>query len=214
MRDLTHAHRVATSSNGFAIEGHAPISLQPAKFSPQTAQGPLGQIAAFLEQALLTSKSYPRRLGEQKSLVLAAAIPAAAAEVSRDSYREAVEPVCKVNTEANERIFAGVRAEVKSGKLKPASVQFEKAARALRGTLGQLKPLPRPPADVQRLAHWFAEIEKEISLFKATAAKLRGGNKSAAEKMVVRLTSQAERANAVVVPFQFRYCRLEPSRFT
>jgi hypothetical protein len=140
--------------------------------------------------------------------------PLLAAEVSRDSYREAVEPVCKVNTEANERIFAGVRAEVKKGKLKPASVQFEKAARALRETLGQLKPVPRPPADVQRLAHWFAEIEKEVSLFKATAAKLRTGDKSAAEKMVVRLTSQAERANAVVVPFQFRYCRLEPSRFT
>jgi hypothetical protein len=148
------------------------------------------------------------------ALVLAVAIPAAAAEVTRDTYREEAEPVCKVNTEANERIFAGVRAEVKQGKLKAASRKFEKAAKALRGTIAQLKPLPRPSADVERLGHWFTEVEKEVSLFKATAAKLRAGNKLAAEKMVVRLTSQAERANAVVVPFQFHYCRLEPSRFT
>lgn len=139
---------------------------------------------------------------------------ASADEVSRDSYREAAEPICKVNTEANERIFAGVRGEVKHGKLKAAAQQFEKAAKALQGALGELRPLPRPSADVERLAKWFREIEKEVSLFKATAAKLRAGQKRGAERMVVRLTHQAEIANAVVVPFEFHYCHLEPSRFT
>ncbi|MGN6257551.1 MAG: hypothetical protein ACTHN3_07355 [Solirubrobacterales bacterium] len=146
--------------------------------------------------------------------LLAAGVPAQAAEVTRESYREEAEPVCKVNTEANGRIFAGVRAEVREGRLKPAARAFVRAAKALQGTVAQLKVLPRPPADVQRLAKWFREVEVEVSLFKDTAARLRAGKKSAAERMVVRLTHQAQIANLLVVAFEFRYCRLEPARFT
>jgi hypothetical protein len=146
--------------------------------------------------------------------LLGLAIPAQAAEVTRDSYREAVEPICKTDTEANERIFAGVRDEVKQGKLKPAARQFEKAARALKRALAQLRTVPRPSADAERLDKWFREVGKEVDLFEATAAKLRAGKKFAAERMVVKLSNQAEIANRVVVAFEFQYCRLEPSRFT
>jgi hypothetical protein len=147
-------------------------------------------------------------------LVLAGAIPAAAAEVTRDSYREEVEPICQVNTEANERILKGVRAEVKADELKPASRQFAKAARALQGTVGELKAVPRPPADVARLSKWLAAVEEEASYFKRVADQLKAGKKSQAQRMVVRLTSNAQRADNMVLMFEFHFCRLEPSRFT
>ena len=50
-------------------------------------------------------------------IIAALAGSALAAEVSRETYREAAEPICKTNTKANERILSGVRAKVKHNKL-------------------------------------------------------------------------------------------------
>ncbi len=149
------------------------------------------------------------------ALLLAALISsAAAAEVTRDSYREAVEPICKTDTQANERIFKGIRAKVRKGELTAAAVKFEKAAKALNSAVGQLRVVPRPPADEARLDKWLDTVSVEVSLLKRAATKLRHGSKSGAQQMVVRLTHQATIANSIVIPFQFHYCRLEPSRFT
>jgi hypothetical protein len=137
-----------------------------------------------------------------------------AGEVTRDSYREAVEPICKQNTEANERILGGVRAEVRVGRLKPAAVQFEKAAKELKQTIGQLKPVPRPAADRSRLSRWIGKVEGEGRLFEVVAAKLRHGEQTEAQRMVVKLTTNAGNANRIVIPFEFEYCLLEPARFT
>jgi hypothetical protein len=137
-----------------------------------------------------------------------------AAEVSRESYREAVEPICKTNTQANERIFKGVRAEVRQNKLKPAALAFEKAAKALSATFAQLRAVPRPAADKAKLSKWLGFVNDEVDGFQAVAAQLRAGKKINAEREVVKLTGNADRANNVVVGFEFQYCRFEPSRFT
>jgi len=150
------------------------------------------------------------------SLVAALALAALAdaAEVTRDSYREAVEPICQANTKANERILAGARSEVRTGKLKPAAAQFAKAAAALKRTLGELTAVPQPSADGAKLAEWLAYGATEARLFEAVATNLRTGKKGPAEHMVTRLSQTANRANTVVLPFEFHYCRFEPSRFT
>jgi hypothetical protein len=139
---------------------------------------------------------------------------ATAAEVTRDSYREAAEPICQANTQANERILAGVRSEVKRGKLAPAAAQFTKAAKALKLAKRQLAAVPQPPADQARLGKWLGLVETEGSLFERISAQLRAGQKSAAERTVAKLSTNANQANNLVIPFEFRYCRFEPSRFT
>ena len=146
--------------------------------------------------------------------ILATASLALAAETTRAEYVAAVEPICKVNTKANERILGGVRAEVRKGKLKPAARQFAKAASALKGTLAELKAVPRPAADQAKLAKWLKYVGAEASLFESTAKKLRSGDKVGAEAMVIRLTHNANLANNLVAAFEFEYCRFEPSRFT
>jgi hypothetical protein len=139
---------------------------------------------------------------------------AAASEVTRDSYREAVEPICKADTQANERILAGVKSEVRAGKLKPAAAQFTKAARALKSVIAQLQAVPAPAADAARLSKWLGKVSNEAGYFEAVAKKLRAGDKAGAQKLVVKLTNEANQANNLVIPFEFTYCRLEPSRFT
>lgn len=145
---------------------------------------------------------------------LAAASLAAGAEATRESYREAAEPVCQANTAANERILAGVRAEVKHGKLDAAAVRFRRAARALARTRAELAPIPRPAGDGPRLSRWLGFLGTEVVLLERTARYLEAGNKPAAEGMVVRLQGTASRANNAVLPFEFHYCRFDPSRFT
>ena len=146
--------------------------------------------------------------------LLAPSAGAAEAEVTRTSYREAVEPICEANTEANERILAGVRHEVRAGRLRPAAAQFSRAARALERTIAELRAVAPPPADRSRLSRWLGKVSVEASLFERIASKLRAGQKAQAERMVVKLTNNANQANNVVTAFEFRYCRLEPSRFT
>ena len=146
--------------------------------------------------------------------LLAAASLAQATEVTRTTYKESVEPICKANTQANEKILKGAKAEVKANKLALAAAQFTKAAAALKKTYAQLSAVPKPPADTAKLTKWLSYVKTETSLFQATAAKLKAGDKVGAEEMVVRLTHTANLANDQALGFEFEYCRFEPSRFT
>lgn len=147
------------------------------------------------------------------AVVLLGAVPTMAAEATRESYVQAVEPICKANTEANEKILKGVRAKVKAGKLDAASKQFAAAARALKRTRAQLLQVQQPPADAARLTRWLGYVKTETELFEAVARKLATGQEAAAQRMVVRLISNARQANNQVLAFEFRYCRFQPSKF-
>jgi hypothetical protein len=138
---------------------------------------------------------------------------AEAAEVTRESYKEAVEPICKRNVEANERILKGVKGKVKAGKLTAAASQFTEAANESHKAIGQLKAVAQPPADKAKLAKWIGYIEEEESIFRQIAKKLKAGDKNGATRMQVRLQHTANQANNQVLAFEFRYCRVEPSKF-
>jgi hypothetical protein len=73
-------------------------------------------------------------LGLAVVLTVTFASLAMAAELPRTEYKEQVEPICKANTEANEKILSGVREEVKQGKLKLAAAKFEQASSASKFT--------------------------------------------------------------------------------
>lgn len=148
------------------------------------------------------------------ALALLAVPLAEAIETTRDEYTVAVEPICKANTQANEKILKGVKGKVKAGKLKPAAAQFAKAATALKKTWRQLGAVPQPAADEARLAKWLGYVKTEAELFQSAGRKLKAGDKSGALAMEIRLEHNANLANNQVLPFEFRYCKFEPSKFT
>ncbi|MGN6663098.1 MAG: hypothetical protein ACTHK6_02650 [Solirubrobacterales bacterium] len=139
---------------------------------------------------------------------------ALAAEVSRTEYKEAVEPICHANAKANERILSSVRTEVKQGKLKLAASHFAKAASALGKTYKQLKAVPQPSADETELGKWLSDVNGEVELLQKISKALKQGKRAKAERYVAALTRNAERANATVLDFEFRYCRFQPSKYT
>jgi hypothetical protein len=146
-------------------------------------------------------------------VALLGAVTASATEGERAEYKDAVEPICKANTEANEKILKGVRQKVKSGKYDAAAKQFSAAARALKKTRGQLLAVPKPAEDAARLTKWLGYAKSEAELFESIAKKLHNDEATAAQKMVVRLVSTAKQANNQVLEFEFRYCRFQPSKF-
>ncbi len=148
------------------------------------------------------------------AFALLAAPFAQATEATRESYKEAVEPICKTNVESNERILKNVRANVKAGKLKLAATQFTKAASALHKAIPKLKAVPQPTADQAKLAKWLKYIEEEEGYFLQIAKKLKAGDKNGATMMQIRLQNTAKLANNQVLAFEFKYCRVEPSKFS
>ena len=148
------------------------------------------------------------------ALALLVSVPfVLAAEQTRESYVAQVEPICKSNTKANEKILKGVKAEVKAGKLAPAALQISKAAKALKRTLTQLRAVPQPKSDKPKLTKWLGYIKTEVELFERTAKKLKSGDKAGAERMSVLLTHESNLANNAVLAFNFHYCHAEPSKF-
>jgi hypothetical protein len=137
-----------------------------------------------------------------------------AAEVTREEFKAAAEPICKSSAQANERILANVRKEVKAGKLKVPAAQFAKASKEQSAALKKLEALPRPAADEARLEKWLGLLGTEGELFAAAGRKLKAGDKPGAEHVFAKLPRVANEANVQVLPFGFRYCRQEPSKFT
>jgi hypothetical protein len=149
------------------------------------------------------------------ALMALALVPlAAAAELTRDEYVARAEPICKRNTEANKRIFAGAKEQVKSGQLKAASTHFSRAVVAFDKTIKQLRAVPEPAADQARLAKWIAYLEVESSYLGRIGNALAAGQKGKAQTLSVRLDRNSNLANNTVLAFGFSYCKIDPSRFS
>jgi hypothetical protein len=132
----------------------------------------------------------------------------------RVAYRTQVEPICKKNREANERVLKGVKKNITAGKLKLAATQFAKGAAALKKARAQLVAVPKPAADSARLTKWLGFIKTEIGLFEKVSRKLKADDKRGAQRMAIYLTSTVNKANNTVLPYEFKYCRVEPSQFS
>ena len=148
-------------------------------------------------------------------LILLSVVSLAFADLAEErvAYKAQVEPICKRNREANERVLKGVKKNITAGKLKLAATQFAKGAAALKKARNQLLGVPKPAADSARLTKWLGYIKTEIQLFEKVSRKLKAGDKRGAQRMAIYLTSTANKANNTVLPYEFRYCRVEPSQF-
>jgi hypothetical protein len=152
-------------------------------------------------------------LGLTAMLLFAVAAPLAMA-ITRDEYKAQVEPICKKNSEANDKILKTVRKEVKENKLKTAGAKFIKASTALKKTYNELKAVEQPAEDAAKLTKWLGYVKTEAELFNSGGKALKAGNKKKAQKFVNQLNSNANKANAEVLSFNFRYCKFEPSKYT
>lgn len=139
---------------------------------------------------------------------------AGAEDPTKDSYTAAAEQICKVNTEANARIFKGARSEVKAGKFDKAARRVRRAVVAFEKTVARLAALPRPPADEAKLQTWLGLLRLEGRLLAKIGKALGAGDKFKIQSYSQKLRRNSNRANNAVLLFDFDYCRLDPTRFS
>jgi len=152
-------------------------------------------------------------LGTMFLLLAASMAFGATLEEERLTYKQQVEPICKQNREANERVLKGVKKNIQNGKLKLAGTQFAKGAAALKKARTQLSAVPKPAADSARLTKWLGLIKSEVELFENVSKKLKAGDKRGAQRMALQLTTTVNKANNTVLAYEFRYCKVQTSQF-
>jgi len=150
------------------------------------------------------------------ALLLALAVKPAlsvAAEVSRPEYVAQLEQICKPGSEATQRAVRGMRADVRSERLRLAATKFAKAKRIFAGTVSAISTVPRPGADRATLARWFAALGRETVYLGRTADALRAEDVARFQRVSAEFIHEGNRANSAVVSFGFNYCSFKPSRF-
>ena len=153
------------------------------------------------------------------AILLAAALLASAALAltpaqTREGYVAQVEPICKKNTEANERILQGVRKKIQDGKLKVAAGQFTRAATAFEKAVVELRGVQQPVEDSAKLTKWLKKLDVEVELLRSIGKALKNGNKTQAQTYSVKLTHNGNLANSAVLGFDFDHCLIDSSKFT
>jgi hypothetical protein len=143
-----------------------------------------------------------------------AALGSTSPQQTREGYVAEVEPICKTNTKANERILAGVRREIKKGKLNLAAGQFRRASAAFGRAVKEIAAVPEPVADQTKLTKWLGYLEDETTLLGEIGKALKAGKKTRAQGLSVRLTHNGNLANTTVLGFEFNYCLIDSSRFS
>lgn len=147
--------------------------------------------------------------------LLVALVPTAfAAEISRDEYKAAVEPICKANTKAIQKTLKGVEAGVKKNKLKAQAPKLAKAGKQMKQTYNKLKAQPQPTADEAKLAKWLGYIKQEANLFTKLSKQAKKEQKGAFSSTRSKMDSIANKANVEVLSFNFKDCKVDPSSLT
>lgn len=143
--------------------------------------------------------------------LVVAPLAIAEGEQTRETYKAQVEPLCKSNRGANERIMSGARQRISKNQLTPVGKQFIRVSESFGRLIKRLAPVPAPPADNRRVSRW-------LKFMRLTRARLRKVGKYFKQGEKIKATHEsilAERsglsANNISIVFHFRYCRF--SRF-
>ena len=146
------------------------------------------------------------------AMLAAAAVAHGAGELTRETYVASVEPICKRDREAAEKILAGAKDAINEGRLRVAGRQLISASRRFGGTIRQLVAVPRPPADEAKLQKWFSFLRIVRDRIRQTGVYYKEGNRLKATHESIYVERSGNAANNVGFSFGFRYCRLSRSR--
>lgn len=145
--------------------------------------------------------------------LFAAASPAAAEAPTRQEYVDQLEEICKPDALATEKVMTGVRSEIKAERFTVAAKRFAKATSIFGGTVKQMSMVPRPEADLAKLAKWFTYLNRQEDYLRQITAQLRLDHAIKAQRLTARFIHNGNLANNVVLAFGFDYCSFKFSRY-
>lgn len=128
-------------------------------------------------------------------------------EQTRESYKAQVEPICQANRAANEKIMAGARDRVNSGKLGLAGEQFIRVSASFGSLIQKLLPVPAPPADERRVERWFDSMRLLKQRLRLVGKYYKAGEKIKATHEAILAERSGISANNTSIVFHLHYCR-------
>jgi hypothetical protein len=140
--------------------------------------------------------------------------PAAAADTpTRPAYVAQLERICKPDSQATQRAVRGTRADVRFERFRRAAAKVAEARRIFIGTVRSISRVPRPVADRDTLARWFAALRREARALGRTTGSLRSEDVARFQRVWADFIHVGNKANNVVVSFGFNFCAFKPTRF-
>jgi len=138
---------------------------------------------------------------------LAVALPAHGAEQTKETYKERIEPVCKANRVANERIMSGARQRIKRKMWVPVGKQFIRVSGSFGRLIKRLGPVP-PPVGYERTVQRWAKFMRLVKLRLFKVGKLyKAGEDIKAAHMSILAERAGISANNISIVFKVRECR-------
>jgi hypothetical protein len=127
-------------------------------------------------------------------------------EQTREGYVAQVEPICKANREANERIMSGSRKHVNRNELVPAGKQFIRVSESFGGLVQQIAAVPPPVADSHRVDRWLTLMRLLKSRLRNVGKYFKAGEKIKATHESILAERSGISANNISIVFHFHYC--------
>lgn len=145
-------------------------------------------------------------------MLAVAAVAHGAEEPTRETYVATVEPICKRDREAAEKILTGAKDAIREGRLDVAGRQLVRASQRFGESIRQLVAVPRPPADEAKLQKWFKFLRIVRDRIRQTGVYYKEGKRLQATHESIRVERSGNAANNVSYSLKFKYCRLSRSR--
>ena len=155
-----------------------------------------------------------RSLGTLAAIVvalLAAVSLATAAEQTRETYKAQIEPICKTNRDANERIMKDAQKRVNKREFTAVGKQFIRVSVSFGSLIPKLAAVPPPVGDERRVKRWFEQMRLLKTRLRQTGKYYKEGDDIKAAHEGILAERSGISANNISIAFKVRYCRF--SRF-
>lgn len=138
---------------------------------------------------------------------LAVALPAHGAERTKESYTERIEPLCKANRIANERIMSGARQRIKRKQFVPVGKQFVRVSGSFGKLIRRLAPVP-PPTGYERTVQRWIKFMRLVKRRLFVVGKLyKAGEDIKAAHVSILAERAGISANNISIALKVRECR-------
>lgn len=152
-------------------------------------KGPLGILVAIV--ALLAVAPLAHGEGEQ----------------TRESYKQRVEPICKANRIANERIMAGARRRIKKKRYATVGKQFIRVSGSFGNLIKRLGPVPPPIGYERTVQRWLKFMRLIKARLRTVGRYYLRGDRIKANYASIAAERAGISANNISIAFKVRECR-------
>jgi hypothetical protein len=131
-------------------------------------------------------------------------------------YRSKAETICAASARATSQIGFGTRTQMVDPEAarRASGRRYVRASNALGHAVTRLRAIPRPESDARQLTRWLGRVSDQAALLRDAGRAAIDGENARAGKLINRTANGSRRANAIVVPYEFRHCVLKEAGFT